>query len=144
MSLNEEVWIDIQPSEPRVNASSSFERCEEPAWCPSCIRAQPGAKIHPQRVVTRKNPPEIAMSTRTYELTVPVRKGERGMGIVVNPENCVIELAADGPAISSAIIRCCRFRKSAVASAESKAWLVCGEPPPLAATGGLAEVESKL
>ena len=32
------------------------------------------------------------MSTRTYELTVPVRKGERGMGIVVNPENCVIEL----------------------------------------------------
>ena len=36
------------------------------------------------------------MSTRTYELTVPVRKGERGMGIVVNPENCVIELAADG------------------------------------------------
>ena len=33
------------------------------------------------------------MSTRTYELTVPVRKGERGMGIVVNPENCVIELA---------------------------------------------------
>ena len=40
------------------------------------------------------------MSTRTYELTVPVRKGERGMGIVVNPENCVIELAADGPAMA--------------------------------------------
>ena len=39
------------------------------------------------------------MSTRTYELTVPVRKGERGMGIVLNPENCVIELAADGPAM---------------------------------------------
>ena len=40
------------------------------------------------------------MSTRTYELTVPVRKGQRGMGIVVNPENCVIELAADGPAMA--------------------------------------------
>ena len=43
------------------------------------------------------------MSTRTYELTVPVRKGERGMGIVVNPENCVIELAADGPAMADGL-----------------------------------------